>query len=88
MNIKSHHVGLVVELRFWDHAIGSSAALIEIVARGKILKVTAKEIILEHWSILTLDKTLEADNREQAAIAQKTLISATFFSPKKALKFY
>lgn len=88
MRVKPHLKGHILSLRFYDHSIGCKADLIECETIGRVMEVTPRKVILEHWSIYSDDKELQEQNRERVAIAQNTIIAVIEYSPKKGKRFY
>jgi hypothetical protein len=80
--------GTVCAIRFYDHAIGADAELIECEAFGRVVSVTGKQVILEHWSIHSQDDETTADNRERVAISADSIIQIIHYAPKKVSKYY
>lgn len=88
MRVKSHHKGHIISVRFYDHCIGGDAELIECEIIGRVMSVSPRDVIIEHWSIYSEDQGVCEQNRERVAIAQATIISIIEYSPKKGKRFY
>jgi hypothetical protein len=76
-------VGCVVSVRFLDHMIGPKAGLLECEVFGRLVKIKPKEVLVEHWSVLTRDAALKEFNSERVAIVRSAILSIVEFRPLK-----
>ncbi len=81
-------VGTVVGVSFFDHSIGSDAELVECQSFGKIISITTKEILIEHWSVFGDDLEIVEENRERVAIVKDCIFEVIEYTPKRAKRFF
>ncbi len=80
--------GAIVDIRFWDHAAGGDAEIIECACVGRVVKENALSITLEYWSILNESVEMIKENCERIAIAKSTIIEIIEYAPKRAKRNY
>lgn len=88
MKVKSTQKGLILGIRFLDHSMGTHAEPIECEVFGRVISITSKHVVLEHWSVFNQDIEIAETNRERVSIVQSTILSLIEYTPKKAFKFY
>ena len=80
----------MVEVTFEDHAISKKTHDGKTVckARGRVLRVTKKYIVLSHWEILDPDPQIKKQNDEVIRILRSTVTDLVVYQKLKTVSLY